>query len=58
MRGHDEREYLFREEARRELAQGRIGRREFMTRSLVAGLGLAGVGAIAKSGVDFGLCGR
>jgi ABC-type glycerol-3-phosphate transport system substrate-binding protein len=52
MRGRDEREYLFQEEARRELAQGRIDRREFMTRSLVAGLGLAGVGAIAKSGVQ------
>ena len=52
MRGRDERECLFREEARRELAQGRIDRREFITRSLVAGLGLAGVGAIAKSGVQ------
>ena len=52
MRGRDERECLFQEEARRELAQGRIDRREFMTRSLVAGLGLAGVGAIATSGVQ------
>ena len=52
MRGRDEREYLVQEEARRDLAQGRIDRREFMTRSLVAGLGLAGVGAIAKSGVQ------
>ena len=38
--------------ARRELAQGRIDRREFMTRSLLAGLGLAGVGAVAKSGIE------
>src|ERR1700740_3829730 len=52
MSGRDEREYLFREEARRNLAQGRIDRREFMTRSLVTGLGLAGVGAVARSGVQ------
>ena len=31
--------------------EGRIDRREFLTRSLVAGLGLAGVGAVAKSGM-------
>ena len=30
--------------------QGRIDRREFLTRSLVAGLGVAGVGALARSG--------
>ena len=52
MSGRNEQEYLFREAARRELAQGRIDRREFLTRSLVAGLGLAGVGAVAKSGVQ------
>ncbi len=51
MSGRNEQETLFREAARRELAQGRIDRREFLTRSLVAGLGLAGVGAVAKSGV-------
>src|SRR5271166_3497997 len=52
MSGRNEQETLFREAARRELAQGRIDRREFLTRSLVAGLGLAGVGAVAKSGVQ------
>ena len=31
--------------------RGQIDRREFLTRSLVAGLGLAGVGAVAKSGI-------
>jgi multiple sugar transport system substrate-binding protein len=52
MSGRSEQETFFREAARRELAQGRIDRREFMIRSLVAGLGLAGVGAVAKSGVQ------
>ena len=52
MSGRNEQETLFREAARRELAQGRIDRREFLTRSLVGGLGLAGVGAVAKSGVQ------
>ncbi len=47
-----EQEHLFREAARRELAQGRIDRREFLTRSLVTGLGLAGVGVAAKSSVQ------
>ena len=51
MSGRNEQEYLLQEMARRELAQGRIDRREFITRSLVTGLGLAGVGAAAKSGV-------
>ena len=52
MSGRSEQEYLLEEALRRELAQGRIDRREFITRSLVAGLGLAGVGAVAKSGVQ------
>jgi hypothetical protein len=52
MSGRNEREYLLREESRRDLAQGRIDRREFLTRSLVTGLGLAGVGAVARSGVS------
>jgi ABC-type glycerol-3-phosphate transport system substrate-binding protein len=46
-----EQEYILQEAARQELARGRIDRREFLTRSLVAGLGLAGVGAVAKSGM-------
>ena len=52
MSGRNEQEHLFQEAARRELAQGRIDRREFITRSLVTGLGLAGVGAAAKSGIQ------
>ena len=43
---------LFQDALRRELAAGRIDRREFITRSLVAGLGMGGVGAVAKSGVS------
>jgi ABC-type glycerol-3-phosphate transport system substrate-binding protein len=52
MSGRSEQEHLFREGARRELAQGRIDRREFLTRSLVTGLGLAGVGVAARSGIQ------
>src|ERR1700756_137174 len=55
MSGRNEQEHLFQEAARRELAQGRIGRRDFLTRSLLTGLGLAGVGAVAKSGVQSAL---
>ena len=50
MSGRNEQEHLLQEAARRELAAGRIDRREFLTRSLVTGLGLAGVGAVAKIG--------
>jgi multiple sugar transport system substrate-binding protein len=46
-----EQEYLLREADRRELAKRSIDRREFITRSLVRGLGLAGVGVVAKSGM-------
>src|ERR1044072_405071 len=46
-----EQEYLLQEVGRRQLLQGTIDRREFLTRSLVAGLGLAGVGAVATSGI-------
>jgi multiple sugar transport system substrate-binding protein len=52
MSGRDEREHFLQSAALRELSQGRIDRREFITRSLVAGLGVAGVGALAKSGVQ------
>ena len=52
MSGRNEQEYLFQEAARQELAQGRIDRRDFLTRSLLTGLGLAGVGAVAKSGMQ------
>jgi hypothetical protein len=51
MSGLSQQECLLREGHRCELAQRRIDRREFITRSLVTGLGLAGVGAVAKSGI-------
>src|SRR5436309_2151104 len=44
-----EQHHTLQEAARRELASGRIDRREFLTRSLVGGLGLAGVGTVARS---------
>ena len=44
-----EQEYILQEAARLELLQGNIDRRGFLTRSLLAGLGLAGVGAVAKT---------
>jgi hypothetical protein len=44
-----EQEYLLREVARRELASGQISRRGFITRGLVAGLGLAAVRTVTKS---------
>jgi len=47
-----EQEHLVQDALRRELHAGRIDRRDFIQRSLVAGLGLAGVGAVAKSGVS------
>ena len=49
MSGRNEQEFILQEAARGDLAAGRIDRRQFLTRSLVAGLGLAGVGAVAKS---------
>jgi multiple sugar transport system substrate-binding protein len=52
MSERSEQERLFREASRRELAAGRIDRREFLTRSLAAGLGAAGVGVAAKSVVQ------
>ena len=51
MSGRNEQEHLFQEAARRELARGRIDRRDFLTRSLLTGLGLAGVGTVAKTGI-------
>ena len=44
-----EQEFLLQQASRLEMLQGRIDRREFLMRSLVAGLGLAGVGTVAKS---------
>src|SRR5215470_5888058 len=46
-----EQEFLLQQAAYRQLQQGSIDRREFLTRSLMAGLGLAGVGAVAKGGL-------
>lgn len=44
-------EYVLQEANGRLLMQGAIDRREFMARSLVAGLGMAGVAATAKMGI-------
>ena len=46
-----EQELILQQASRRQLLRGEIDRREFVTRSLVTGLGLAGVGTIAKMGV-------
>src|SRR5262245_27424185 len=50
-----EQEYILQQAGYRQLQQGTIDRREFLTRSLVAGLGLAGVGAVAKTGIGSAL---
>ena len=50
-----EQEFLLQQAARRQLLKGRIDRREFISRSLVAGLGMAGVGVAAKYGVGSAL---
>ena len=44
-------ELKLQEANRRQLLQGKIDRREFLSRSMVAGLGLAGVGVASKYGV-------
>ena len=46
-----EREILLQQASRLQLLRGAIDRREFLTRSLVAGLGMAGVGTVAKTGI-------
>jgi multiple sugar transport system substrate-binding protein len=51
MTARKELEYLLQQASRRQLLRGGIDRREFLTRSLVAGLGLAGVGTVAKTGI-------
>jgi multiple sugar transport system substrate-binding protein len=51
MTSRREQEIIYNEVLRDALSRGRIDRREFLTRSLVAGLGLAGVGAVAKGGI-------
>ena len=44
-------ELKLQEANRRQLLQGKIDRREFISRSMVTGLGLAGVGVATKYGV-------
>ncbi len=51
MSGRKDQEHVLQAAAFRQLQQGRIDRREFLTRSLMAGLSLAGVGALAKGGI-------
>jgi ABC-type glycerol-3-phosphate transport system substrate-binding protein len=46
-----EQELILRELSRQQLLNGQIDRREFLARSLMAGLGLAGVGAVAKGSI-------
>ena len=46
----NEQELLLREASRKQMQQGGINRREFVSRSMVAGLGMAGVGVAAKYG--------
>jgi ABC-type glycerol-3-phosphate transport system substrate-binding protein len=45
-----EQEFVLQEASRQQLLRGAIDRRQFLTRSLVAGLGLAGVGTVVKGG--------
>jgi ABC-type glycerol-3-phosphate transport system substrate-binding protein len=51
MSSRNEQEYVLQQAGRRQLLRGAIDRREFLTRSLLAGLGLAGVGTVAKTGI-------
>jgi ABC-type glycerol-3-phosphate transport system substrate-binding protein len=51
MSARKELEYILQQEARRQLLMGNMGRREFLSRSLMTGLGLAGVGVAGKLGV-------
>lgn len=50
-----EQEHLMQQASRRQLLKGQIDRREFISRGLVAGLGMAGVGVAAKYGVGSAL---
>ena len=45
-----EQEHLLRQAARRQLLRGEIDRRQFLTRSVAAGLGLAGASVVANYG--------
>lgn len=46
-----EREFLLQAASRQALLGGQIDRREFLSRTLMAGLGMAGIGAVAKSSI-------
>ena len=46
-----EQDHLVQQEALQELQAGRIDRREFLLRTVATGLGIAGVGAFAKTGI-------
>jgi ABC-type glycerol-3-phosphate transport system substrate-binding protein len=50
MRGRTEQEYLLHKQWRQQLRRGEIDRREFLSRTLVAGLGIAGVSVAANFG--------
>src|SRR5690349_14135213 len=45
-----EQEYLLQETALRQLRRGMLDRRQFIQRTVMTGLGLAGVGALARGG--------
>ena len=51
MTNRKELEYTLQQIAREQLLQGKIDRRQFLERSLVAGLGMAGVAAATKVGI-------
>jgi len=53
-----EQEYLLQETWRRQLLRGEIDRRELLSRTLVAGLGMAGVGVAARFGAGPALAAR
>ena len=53
-----EQEHLLQQAWRRQLLRGEIDRREFLSRSLTAGLGLAGVSVAAKLGAGSALAAR
>jgi ABC-type glycerol-3-phosphate transport system substrate-binding protein len=48
-------EYVLQQASREQLLRGKIDRRQFLERSLVAGLGMAGVAATAKMGIGSAL---
>jgi hypothetical protein len=53
-----ERQVLLQQQLRRQLLRGRIDRREFVTRTLMAGLGMAGAGVAARLGMSTALAAR